>query len=118
MVHGGPGDTVIIRNGTSDWLDLDFQMKDRRIVNARSFRPEDFDVVERLVEVAKEKGLKPAQVALAWLLSKQGVASPIIGPTRVEQLEELVQAVDVRLRSGEIKRLEEPYVPHPILGHQ
>jgi len=87
-------------------------------LSRRYFRPEDFDVVERLVEVAKEKGLKPAQVALAWLLSKQGVASPIIGPTRVEQLEELVQAVDVRLRAGEIKRLEEPYRPHPILGHQ
>ena len=84
----------------------------------RFFRPEDFDVVERLVEVAKEKGFKPAQVALAWLISKQGVASPIIGPTRVEQLEELVEAVDVHLKSGEIKRLEEPYRPHPVLGHE
>ena len=84
----------------------------------RYFRPEDFDVVERLVEVAKEKGLKPAQVALAWLISKQGVASPIIGPTRMEQLEELVEAVDVRLKAREIKRLEEPYRPHPVLGHE
>jgi len=87
-------------------------------LSRRYFRPEDFDVVERLVEVAKAKGLKPAQVALAWLISKQGVASPIIGPTRVEQLEELVEAVDVRLKAGEIKRLEEPYRPHPVLGHE
>jgi len=84
----------------------------------RYFRPEDFDVVERLIEVAKEKGLKPAQVALAWLIGKQGVASPIIGPTRIEQLEELVEAVDVRLKAGEVKRLEEPYRPHPVLGHE
>jgi len=84
----------------------------------RYFRPEDFDVVERLIEVAKEKGLKPAQVALAWLIGKQGVASPIIGPTRIEQLEELVEAADIRLKAGEVKRLEEPYRPHPILGHE
>ena len=84
----------------------------------RYFRPEDFDVVERLVEVAKAKGLKPAQVALAWLIGKKGVASPIIGPTRMEQLDELVEAVDVRLKAGEIKRLEEPYRPHPVLGHE
>jgi 1-deoxyxylulose-5-phosphate synthase len=84
----------------------------------RYFRPEDFDVVERLVEVANEKGLKPAQVALAWLISKQGVASPIIGPTRMEQLEELVEAVDVHLKAREIKRLEEPYRPHRVLGHE
>jgi aryl-alcohol dehydrogenase (NADP+) len=84
----------------------------------RYFRPEDFDVVERLTEVAKEKGLKPAQVALAWLFSKKGVASPIIGPTKMDQLEELVEAVDVRLKPSEIKRLEEPYRPHPVLGHE
>ena len=84
----------------------------------RYFRPEDFDVVERLEEVAKEKGLKPAQLALAWLISKRDVASPIVGPTRVEQLEELVEAADVHLNAGDIKRLEEPYRPHPILGHE
>jgi aryl-alcohol dehydrogenase (NADP+) len=84
----------------------------------RYFKPEDFDVVERLEEVAKEKGARPAQVALAWLISKDGVASPIIGPTRIEQLEELVEAVDIHLKPGDIKRLEEPYRPHPVLGHE
>jgi aryl-alcohol dehydrogenase (NADP+) len=87
------------------------------LIRERFFRPEDFDVVERLVEVAKEKGVKPSQVALAWLLSKEYVASPIVGPTRVEQLEELVEAVSVRLKSGDVKRLEEPYRPHQVLGH-
>jgi len=83
----------------------------------RYFRPEDFDILERVVDVAKEKGAKPAQVALAWLLSKQDVAAPIIGPTKVEQLEELVGAVDIRLKPGDVRRLEEPYRPHPVLGH-
>ena len=89
-----------------------------RYLKGRYFRPEDFDVVERLMEVSKEKGVKPSQLALAWLLSKEGVASPIIGPTRVEQLEELAVAVDVRLKKEDIIRLEEPYAPHPVIGHE
>ena len=89
-----------------------------RYLGGRYFRPEDFDVVERLEEVAKEKGAKPAQVALAWLLEKDNVASPIIGPTRVEQLEELVEATGIRLKPGDMKRLEEPYRPHPVAGHE
>jgi aryl-alcohol dehydrogenase-like predicted oxidoreductase len=84
----------------------------------RYFRPEDFDVVERLEEVAREKGLKPAQLALAWLMNKKEVASPIIGPTRLEQLEELIIAAEVRLKVGDMKRLEEPYRPHPVAGHE
>jgi len=87
-------------------------------LSKRYFRPEDFDVAERLEEVAKEKGVKPAQLALAWLINKKDVASPIIGPTKVEQLEELVEAVDIRLKPADMKRLEEPYRPHPVLGHE
>lgn len=86
-------------------------------LHERYFRPEDFDVVERLEEVAKEKGVKPAQLALAWLIKRKGVASPIIGSTKVEQLEELVEAVDIHVKQDDIKRLEEPYRPHPVLGH-
>lgn len=84
----------------------------------RYFRPEDFDVVERLEEVAKEKGVKPAPLALAWLINKKDVASPIIGPTKVGQLEELAAAADLHLKSGDMKRLEEPYRPHRVLGHE
>jgi aryl-alcohol dehydrogenase (NADP+) len=87
-------------------------------LSGRYFKPEDFDVLERLEEVAKEKGLTPAQLALAWLLAKKEVASPIIGPTKVGQLEELAEAADVRLKQDDIKRLEEPYRPHPVLGHE
>ena len=84
----------------------------------RYFKPEDFDVVERLEEVAKEKRVTPAQLALAWLMNKDGVASPIVGPTKLGQLEELVEALDIRLKRGDTERLEEPYRPHPVLGHE
>jgi 1-deoxyxylulose-5-phosphate synthase len=87
-------------------------------LSKRYFRPEDFDVVERLEEVAKEKDVKPAQLALAWLINKKDVASPIIGPTKVKQLEELADAVDIRMKPADTKRLEEPYRPHPVLGHE
>ncbi len=87
------------------------------LMGARYFRPEDFDVLERLEEVAKEKGVKQAQLALAWLLDKPEVASPVVGPTKVGQLEELVAAVDIKLSADDRRRLEEPYRPHPVLGH-
>jgi aryl-alcohol dehydrogenase (NADP+) len=87
-------------------------------LSKRYFKPEDFDVTERLGEVAKAEGLTSAQVALAWLLNKRGVASPIIGPTRLDQLEDLVVAADVHLKQDATKRLEEPYKPHPVLGHE
>ena len=89
-----------------------------RYLGGRYFKPEDFDVVERLETVAREKGVRPAQVALAWLLQKEGVASPIIGPTKVEQLEELVEAMTIKMKPGDMRRLEEPYRPHRILGHE
>jgi len=88
------------------------------LIRERFFRPEDFDVLERLEEVAKAQGAKPAQVALAWLLGRKDVKAPIVGPTRVEQLEELVEAVDMKLTQDEVQRLEEPYRPHPVFGHR
>src|SRR6184192_136961 len=81
----------------------------------RFFRPEDFDVVERTVEVAKEKGVTPSQIALAWLLHKS-VCAPIIGATRVDHVEEAVSSLDVKLSADDMKRLEEKYKPHRIIG--
>jgi aryl-alcohol dehydrogenase-like predicted oxidoreductase len=77
----------------------------------------DFDVVDRLVAVAAERALPPARVALAWLLHKPGVTAPIVGATKLTHLEDAVAAVEVGLSPEEIARLEEPYQPHPILGH-
>jgi len=81
-------------------------------------RPEDFDVVERLVEVAADRNAPPAQVALAWLLRKPGVTAPIVGATRLEHLDDALAATDLALTPGEIAHLEEPYRPHPVLGHR
>jgi aryl-alcohol dehydrogenase-like predicted oxidoreductase len=80
-------------------------------------QPTDFDVVDRVVELAGERGVKPAQIALAWVLAKPGVTAPIVGATKLSHLEDALAAEELELTDEEIKRLEEPYVPHPVLGH-
>jgi aryl-alcohol dehydrogenase-like predicted oxidoreductase len=82
------------------------------------YTDEDFAVADAVVEVAGEKGVEPAQVALAWLLSRPGVTAPILGATKVEHLEDGLGALDVALTDDEIKRVEAPYRPHPIRGHR
>lgn len=77
----------------------------------------DFDVLDRVKEVAQEQGVKPAQVALAWLLQKPGVTAPIVGTSKTSQLEEAVAAAKIKLTDEQMKRIEEPYRPHRILGH-
>jgi 1-deoxyxylulose-5-phosphate synthase len=77
----------------------------------------DFDVVDVVRAVAAERGLPPAQIALAWLLRKPAVSAPIVGATKPGHLQDAVAAVDVTLTDAEVARLEEPYQPHPILGH-
>jgi 1-deoxyxylulose-5-phosphate synthase len=77
----------------------------------------DFDVVDRLGEVAAEHGVPPAQVALAWLLHRPGVTAPIIGATRLGHLVDALAAEQLELSDEDMRRLEEPYVPHPVLGH-
>jgi aryl-alcohol dehydrogenase-like predicted oxidoreductase len=97
---------------------------ERRTVRAETdafgdtlYVPEDFDVVDRVNEVAAERGVPAAQIALAWLLHKPGVTAPIVGATRLEHLEDALAAADLSLSGEEIARLEEPYVAHPIIGH-
>ncbi len=82
------------------------------------FAPEDYDVVEEVVAIAAEKGYAPAQVALAWLLQLPGVTAPIIGASKIYQLEEAVAALDIVLSAEDVARLEAPYQPHPVLGHR
>lgn len=81
------------------------------------YRDTDFDVVDRVVAIAGARGVKPAQIALAWLLAKPAVSAPIIGASKPYQLEDAIGALDVKLTEDEIKRLEAPYGPHPVLGH-
>jgi aryl-alcohol dehydrogenase-like predicted oxidoreductase len=83
------------------------------------YRPEvDFDVVERADEVAAARGVPTAQVALAWLLHRPGVTAPIIGATRLEHLQDALEAEQLELSADEIGRLEELYRPHAVAGHQ
>ena len=77
----------------------------------------DFDVVDAVRAVAAERGLPPAQVALAWLLGKPAVSAPIVGATRLGHLEDAIAALDLQLDDEEVARLEAPYRPHPVLGH-
>ena len=77
----------------------------------------DFDIVDRVAEVAVDRGMPPAQVALAWLLQRPGVSAPIIGATKLVHLQDALAAEQLDLTPDEIKSLEELYVPHPVLGH-
>ena len=79
--------------------------------------PSDFDVVDRLAEVAAARGAPPAQVALAWLLSHPVVTAPIVGATRLGHISDALAAAQLILTDEEVRRLEEPYLPHPVLGH-
>ncbi|MFI6742298.1 aldo/keto reductase [Nonomuraea sp. NPDC050451] len=77
----------------------------------------DFDVVDVVRTVAGERGLPPAQLALAWLLGKSGVSAPIVGASKVGHLNDAIAAVEVSLSEEETARLEAPYRPHKIIGH-
>ncbi|HTQ80158.1 MAG TPA: aldo/keto reductase [Thermoanaerobaculia bacterium] len=81
------------------------------------YEAEDFEVAGKVFEVAEERGVPPAQIALAWLLAQPGITAPILGATRMEHLEEAVQALAVELSAEEREALAAPYRPHPVLGH-
>jgi aryl-alcohol dehydrogenase (NADP+) len=77
----------------------------------------DHDVVDRVVQVAREKGVLPIQVALAWVLRQPAVTAPIIGASKLEQLDQLVAGLGVSLSGEEATAIEAPYQPHKVLGH-
>jgi aryl-alcohol dehydrogenase-like predicted oxidoreductase len=76
----------------------------------------DRNVVERVAEVAKSRGVPRAQVALAWVLQKAEVTAPIIGASKLEHLDDAAASLSLKLTIEEIAKLEEPYVPHPVAG--
>ena len=78
----------------------------------------DFAVVDRVNAVAAERGVPGAQVALAWLLQRPGVTAPIVGATKVAHVEDALAAEELALTADEAARLEEPYVPHAVSGHE
>ncbi|HKO59331.1 MAG TPA: aldo/keto reductase [Thermoanaerobaculia bacterium] len=82
------------------------------------YEDSDFDVVERVVELARRREVKPAQIALAWILHKPGITAPIVGASKLPQLDDAIGALDIRLDAEEVALLEEAYRPHPVLGHR
>ena len=81
------------------------------------YQPSDFAVVERVTAIARQRGVSNAQVALAWLLAKPGVTAPIIGASKMQHLDDALAALTLKLDEAELRALEEPYQPHPVLGH-
>ena len=81
------------------------------------YQDSDFDVVQRVSEIAARRGVRNAQIALAWVLHQPGITAPIIGASKPGHLEDAVAALDLKLDDAELKALAEPYRPHPILGH-
>jgi aryl-alcohol dehydrogenase-like predicted oxidoreductase len=102
--RGGPGQHQTVRSGSDPLAD-------------EMYADEDFDVVDVVRAVAAERGVSPAQIALAWLLRQPAVSAPIVGATRLAHLDDAIAAADVTLDDAETARLEEPYRPHRILGH-
>jgi len=81
------------------------------------YQASDFAIVDRVVELAERRDVKPAQIALAWILHKPGVVTPIIGASKMAHLEQAIAALEIDLTQEEVTYLEELYQPHPILGH-
>jgi aryl-alcohol dehydrogenase-like predicted oxidoreductase len=81
------------------------------------YKDSDYTVVERVSEVAKQRGVSNSQIALAWMLTKPAVTAPIVGASKLPHLEEALKALEIKLDADEIKSLEQPYEPHPVLGH-
>ena len=81
-------------------------------------KTEDADrkVVDALSQLAEQRGVPLAQISMAWLLSRPGVTSPIVGATKPHHLEDAVAALKLKLTTEEIAALEAPYIPHPVLG--
>ena len=81
------------------------------------YRDDDFVVADHVVEVARRLGVKPTQVALAWLLAQPAVTAPIVGASKLPHLDDAVEALKLQLSPEDMRYLEEPYKPHPVLGH-
>ena len=77
----------------------------------------DYDIADRVVQVAREKAVLPIQVALAWVAQRPGISAPIVGASKLEQLDQLIDGLSITLTADESRFLEEAYQPHPVLGH-
>jgi aryl-alcohol dehydrogenase-like predicted oxidoreductase len=101
-----------------DWDDTSIRTETDEAFGRLFGKTEEADrkVADRVAEVAKARGVPSAQIALAWLLSKPVVTAPIVGATKLHHLDDAIASVDVKLSAAEIAALEEPYVPHAVVG--
>ncbi|MGN6715253.1 Predicted oxidoreductase [Anaerocolumna jejuensis DSM 15929] len=102
-----------------DWSETTKRYETDQIARSKYDATAEADklVVERLAKVAKDRGIPRTHAAIAWLLQKEPVAAPIIGATKLSHIETAAEAVKVKLTTEEIMFLEEPYIPHGIVGH-
>jgi aryl-alcohol dehydrogenase-like predicted oxidoreductase len=101
-----------------DWSETTYRLQTDEVVKSKYDSTKDADkaIVDRVAELANKHGVSRAQISLAWLLHKDPVNAPIVGATKITHLEDAVGAIAVKLTPDEITYLEEPYVPHPIVG--
>jgi aryl-alcohol dehydrogenase-like predicted oxidoreductase len=101
-----------------DWAETTKRLETDPVAKSKYDATAEADqvVVERLAEIAKKRGVPRAHIALAWLLQKEPVVAPIVGATKIPHLESAVESLSVQLTPEEISYMEEPYVPHPIVG--
>lgn len=100
---------------TRDWDDVTARTETDEF-GKTLYQPEDRAIVERVAEIAAERGVPRAQVALAWMLGKRFITAPIVGATKEHHIDDAVAAVDLQLTADEVRRLEEPYTPHAVAG--
>jgi 1-deoxyxylulose-5-phosphate synthase len=104
---------------TRDWSETTHRSETDKVLRSKYEPSADLDrfVVERVALIAEKRGVPRIHIALAWLLQKEPVTAPIIGATKISHLEDALGALSVKLSPEEIAFLEEPYVPHSIVGH-
>jgi len=102
-----------------DWSETTLRSETDQAQKSKYDATADADrlVVERVAAIAEKRGVPRIHIALAWLLQKEPVTSPIIGATKISHLEDAIGSLSIKLTPEEIASLEEPYVPHPIVGH-
>jgi 1-deoxyxylulose-5-phosphate synthase len=101
---------------TRDWDEVTARSETDEF-GRRLYADEDRSIVERVADIATKRGVTRAQVALAWMLTKSVITAPIVGVTKLPQLDDAVKAVEVELSEDEVEELEKPYEPHGVAGH-
>lgn len=103
---------------TRDWSETTHRSETDQVQKSKYDATANTDrlIVEKVAAIAEHRGVPRAQIALAWVLQKAPITAPIIGATKMSHLEDAVAALSITLTAEEIASLEEPYVPHPVVG--